>query len=76
MQMTNGPDWSSETLIIVIKVHMDLEDTKTKLSLMPSINVQNSNITSNITRVECWIGLRETKHVLNAKKHHGDMLCC
>ena len=56
--------------IIFTKVHMDLVDTKTKLSMMP-INFQNSHITRVDTLVsmttkgnECWIGQKETNYVL------------
>ena len=58
--------------IIFTRVHIDLVDTKIKLSMMPSINFQNSHITSVDTLVsmttkgiECWIGQKETKHDLN-----------
>ena len=61
--------------IIFTKVHINLVDTKTKLSLMTSINVQNSHITRVDTLVsmttkaiECCIGPKEAKHLLNAIK--------
>ena len=58
--------------IIFTKVHIDLVYAKIKLSLMPSINFQYSDIirvdtlVSMTTKgIECWIGQKDTKHVLN-----------
>ena len=58
--------------IIFTKVHIDVVDTKTKLSMMSPRNFQNSHITRVDTLVsmttkgmEFWVGQKETKYVLN-----------
>ena len=53
-------------------VNINLEEIKTKLNLLPSINFQSRHITRVDTlvsvttkRIESLIGQKKTKHVLN-----------